>query len=184
MFFPNDLLVYCRKSTNQIYNHILRLQSVVISHSVVNTSVIYNGCRGLDHIPVERTTPSTAADRMRRIIATLNVGRVLKFYIRSNSITTTQCPSGVWLSRQNGKEICLHYDYFVVKAAQNEERLLQLRKLYPYDMVPHMEKLFKKPSRKVHPNGFNMGRHGLRVGQCRKPRAEEDAAEHPWIPLL
>jgi hypothetical protein len=86
---------------------------------------------------------------------------------------------GTWISRQNGKSICLYFDYFVVKVVQDEDRTKQLKEFYEatYDTVNNLERLFKKEGSKVHPEGFGNGggeRPKLEiflkpVGQVRQP---------------
>jgi hypothetical protein len=130
-----------------------------------------------------QSTLSTIADRMRCIIAALNVGRVFKYYVLSNLISAAQFPIGTWLTRQNGKSICLHYDYFIVEATQTKKRICELKKFYndTYGRVPHMEQLYKKASSKLHPQGFGKERRPEElkiylkpVGQVRKPRNRQE----------
>jgi hypothetical protein len=85
---------------------------------------------------------------------------------------------GTWISRLNGKSICLFFDFFVVKVVQDEDRIKQLKEFYEatYDTVNNLERLFKKAGSKVHP-GFGQSGGGrdkleiflMPVGQVRQP---------------
>lgn len=98
---------------------------------------------------------TSPADRLNCIFATLNAGRILRFYRLSDLLEPEPHPSGMWLIRNN-KRLKICYDYVIVEVST---RIDQMKSFYNsiYDNnVPNVERLFKRPGI-THPNGFKDG---------------------------
>jgi len=95
-------------------------------------------------------------DRMLCIFAALNVGRVLKYYRDNGLLSPAHIQLGTWIARQNKKEINLHNDYVIIKSAQDEVRLAQLKEFYQVTSdanVMNLEYLYRGHG-KLHQDGF------------------------------
>jgi hypothetical protein len=110
--------------------------------------------------------------RMNCIIAALNVGRVLKFYLESGKLVPAAIQQGTWVKRvQDHKQIKICFDHMFVKSTQSEPRLKQMKAFYTATSeVVNLEHLYLIPGRAAH-NGFREGstRSGPYLEICLQP---------------
>jgi hypothetical protein len=99
---------------------------------------------------------NSVSNRMKCILAALNVGRVLKFYREKDFLIPATIPQGIFIQRaQPGKMIKICYDYVIVKSTETEERLAETRLFYNATAeVIFLEHLYLD---KKHHDGFYEG---------------------------
>ena len=70
-------------------------------------------------------------NRINCLLASFNVGRVLKFYRERDFLIPSTIPRGTWIERVNNqKQIKICYDYFIIKCQQNQKRLEEMKNFY------------------------------------------------------
>lgn len=101
---------------------------------------------------------NSVSDKMRCILAALNVGRVLKYYREQDFLIPAAIPQGVFVQRaQPGKLVKICYDYVIVKSTESEDRLNETKSFYRATAeVPYLEHLYLD---KNHADGFFEGRN-------------------------
>jgi len=103
-------------------------------------------------------TLNSYSNRVECILASLNVGRVLKYYVMTPGLLIkADIPLGTWCDRNNKKQIKICYDFMIVKSTQDQSRLDALKTFYnATSQVPNLEKLYFGTG-KSYRDGFHSG---------------------------
>ena len=122
-----------------------------------------------------RTTLGTDSDRWDCVVASVNIARVLRYFITNQMFVPVELNMDKWIAREQGKIVRIGMKFVEVRYAKQEVfgHLKDFYLLTSEHDVPHMERLYKSGPEQAIVDKTKTFRL-VPVGLCRRPKSPEE----------